>query len=46
MSLYSDLPGKLTRSGWHTKILNVRKDTKADWVFTTASIYKKKNDKK
>ena len=42
MSLYSDLPGKLTRSGWHTKILNVRKDTKADWVFTTASIYKKK----
>lgn len=42
INLYSDLPGKVTNSGWHTKILNVREDILADWVFTTASIYKTK----
>lgn len=42
INLYSDLPGKVTNSGWHTKILNVKKDILADWAFTTASIYKAK----
>ena len=42
INLYSDLPGTVTNSGWHTKILNVKKDMFADWVFTTASIYKTK----
>jgi len=42
MNLYSDLPGQVTKSGWHTKILNVKKDIQANWVFTTASIYKTK----
>lgn len=45
MNLYSNIPGQITKSGWHTKILNVKKDTLADWAFTTASIYKSKNIK-
>lgn len=40
INLYSEQPGFVTRGGWHTKILNVKKDTFADWVFTTASIIK------
>ena len=43
MNLYSNHPGQITKSGWHTKILNVKKDTLADWAFTTASIYYSKN---
>ena len=42
INLYSDLPGVVTNSGWHTKILNVKEDMYANWVFTTASIYKTK----
>ena len=45
MNLYSNLSGQITKSGWHTKILNVKKDTIADWAFTTASIYNSKNIK-
>jgi len=45
MNLYSNSPGQITKSGWHTKILNVKKDTIADWAFTTASIYNSKNIK-
>jgi len=40
INLYSGEPGFVTRGGWHTKILNVKKDTLANWVFTTASIIK------
>ena len=43
INLYSNNPGQITKSGWHTKILNVKKDTLADWSFTTASIYKSEN---
>jgi len=43
MNLYSNRSGQITKSGWHTKILNVKKDTLADWAFTTASIYNSKN---
>jgi glycosyltransferase involved in cell wall biosynthesis len=39
-NLYSDLPVKFTNSGWHTKILNLKKDFSTDWLYTTASIYK------
>ena len=42
LSLYSDSPGKVTKSGWHTKILNVKKDCTGSWAFTTACIYKTK----
>jgi GT2 family glycosyltransferase len=45
LNLYSNSPGQITKSGWHTKILNVKKDTISDWAFTTASIYKSKNIK-
>ena len=38
--LYSDKPGKVLKSGWHTKILNVKKNIYVDWLYTTACIYK------
>ena len=41
-SLYAKKPGTVTSSGWHTKILNLKKDIFADWIFTTACIYKSK----
>jgi len=40
IGLYSNKPGKVLRSGWHSKILNVKKNTYADWIYTTACIYK------
>lgn len=43
LGLYSSKPGKIMSSGWHTKILNVKNDTYADWAYTTASIYKSKD---
>jgi len=44
-NLYSDLPGKITKSGWHTKIMNLKKDFFTDWLYTAASIYKHKDIK-
>jgi GT2 family glycosyltransferase len=38
--LYSPAPGIVTRGGWHTKILNIKKDIFVDWIYTTACIYK------
>ncbi len=38
--LYSNKPGKVLKSGWHTKILNVKKNIYVDWLYTTACIYK------
>lgn len=43
LGLYSSKPGKIMSSGWHTKILNVKNDTYADWAYTAASIYKSKD---
>jgi GT2 family glycosyltransferase len=43
LGLYSSKPGKIMSSGWHTKILNVKNDTYADWAHTAASIYKSKD---
>ena len=40
VNLYSDKPGQVTKGGWHTKILNLKEDTIAEWVFTTASVFK------
>jgi len=45
INLYSDKPGQVTKGGWHSKILNVQNDILADWVFTTASIFKSQNIK-
>ena len=40
LNLYSPKPGVITKSGWQTKIMNLKKDTKVDWVYTAASIFK------
>ena len=40
IGLYANKPGKVLRSGWHSKILNVKKNTYADWIYTTACVYK------
>jgi GT2 family glycosyltransferase len=37
---YSNKPGNVLKSGWHSKILNIKKNTYVDWVYTTACIYK------
>jgi glycosyltransferase involved in cell wall biosynthesis len=41
--LYDKKPGSVMPSGWHTKILNLEEDIFADWIFTTACIYKSKS---
>jgi GT2 family glycosyltransferase len=40
IGLYSEQPGKITKSGWQTKIKNIHKDTYVDWIYTAASVYK------
>ena len=40
-NIYPSIPGKVSKSGWHSKILNLKKDALADWVFTTICIFKK-----
>jgi len=40
--LYSNKPGIVMRSGWHTKIVNLKKNTYVEWVPTAAVIFKSK----
>ena len=40
LNIYPITPGKVALSGWQSKILNLKKDVLADWVFTTICIYK------
>jgi glycosyltransferase involved in cell wall biosynthesis len=40
LGIYSSRPGSVLKSGWHTKILNVKKNSYLDWMYTTACIYK------
>jgi GT2 family glycosyltransferase len=40
LGLYSPKPGKIMKSGWHTKIFNVKNNIYADWAYTGACIYK------
>jgi glycosyltransferase involved in cell wall biosynthesis len=40
LGLYVDKPGFVMQSGWHSKILNLKEDIFADWIFTTVCIYK------
>lgn len=42
LNIFSSLPGKVMQSGWHTKIENIKKDTYVQWLFSGATIYKKK----
>jgi GT2 family glycosyltransferase len=39
-NIYPSTPGKIAKSGWHSKIINLKNDTIGDWVFTTMCIYK------
>lgn len=45
LDIYPTEPGKIAKSGWHSKILNLDKDIIADWVFTTVCIYKREEIK-
>ena len=38
--IYPSTPGKISKSGWHSKIINLNQDILGDWVFTTMCIYK------
>ena len=38
--IYNSKPGVVAGSGWHTKILNIKKNTFVDWLPTQACIYK------
>jgi glycosyltransferase involved in cell wall biosynthesis len=40
LNIYPSGPGKVAKSGWHSKIMNLKNDTIGDWVFTTMCIYK------
>tara|TARA_X000000950_G_scaffold235853_1_gene286402 strand:+ start:1352 stop:2236 length:885 start_codon:yes stop_codon:yes gene_type:complete len=43
--LYSNKPGKVSKSGWHSKAINLKKNTFVDWLPTQAVIYNKKTIK-
>ena len=43
LNIYPSTPGKVSESGWHSKIINLKEDVIAEWVFTTICIYKKKD---
>jgi hypothetical protein len=40
LNLYSNKVGKVTKSGWHTRIVNVKSDQFVDWIYTAAVVYK------
>jgi hypothetical protein len=40
LNLYSNKAGKITKSGWHTKIANLKSDEFVDWIYTAAAVYK------
>ena len=39
-NLYSNIPGTVCKNGWHTKISDISRETKAMWLSTQASIYR------
>ena len=38
LGLYSDEPGKVLRSGWQTKIINLKSNLLTDWMHSAATI--------
>ena len=40
LGLYSEEPGKVMKSGWHTKISNLSKDTYVQWIYSGATLFK------
>ena len=41
LRVYDRRPGVVTKSGWHTKAINLSKNTEVEWLPTQAVIYKK-----
>ena len=41
LGIYDPKPGHVTKSGWHTKARNLKKNTEVNWLSTQAVIYKK-----
>ena len=39
VGLYSSKPGKVLKSGWHTKISNLNRDTVVEWIYSGATIF-------
>jgi len=44
-NLYSNRPGKVAESGWHSKAINLKKNIFVDWLPTQAVIYNKRKIK-
>ena len=42
INLYSNKPGVVTKSGWHTIVCNIKSDVLSEWFSTQAVIYKSK----
>ena len=42
LKIYDKNPGVVTNSGWHTKAINLKKNTQVQWLPTQAVIYNKK----
>ena len=40
LNIYPSTPGKVAKSGWQSKILNLQNDIVGDWIFTTICTYK------
>ncbi len=40
LGIYDNRIGRVSPSGWHSKITNVKKNTEVDWLSTNAVIYK------
>ena len=40
LNIYPSTPGKVAKSGWQSKILNLQNDILGDWTFTTICTYK------
>ena len=45
LNIYPSTPGKIAKSGWQSKILNLQNDIVGDWIFTTICTYKFENIK-
>jgi glycosyltransferase involved in cell wall biosynthesis len=41
LGIYDPKPGYVTKSGWHTKAKNLKRNTPVNWLSTQAVIYKK-----
>lgn len=39
IGLYSKVPGTVLKSGWHTKISDLKKDTYVEWMYSGATLF-------